>query len=63
MGLIYGIGFPPFRGGALHYLDSMGLAAFCELAAQYEDLGPLYQPTEKMKQMAAAGETYFGGEE
>lgn len=63
MGLIYGIGFPPFRGGALHYLDSMGLAAFCELAANYEHLGPLYQPTEKMKQMAAAGETYFGGEE
>lgn len=63
MGLIYGIGFPPFRGGALHYLDSMGLAAFCELAAQYEHLGPLYQPTEKMKQMAASGATYFGGEE
>lgn len=63
MGLIYGIGFPPFRGGALHYLDSMGLAAFCELAAQYEHLGPLYQPTDKMKQMAASGATYFGGEE
>lgn len=62
MGLIYGIGFPPFRGGALHYLDQMGLAAFCELAAQYEHLGPLYQPTERMKEMAAAGETYFGGE-
>lgn len=62
MGLIYGIGFPLFRGGALHYLDSMGLAAFCEMAAKYEALGPLYHPTERMKQMAAAGETYFGGE-
>lgn len=62
MGLIYGIGFPPFRGGALYYLDQMGLAAFCELAEQYKHLGGLYQPTERMKQMAAAGETYFGGE-
>ncbi|SIS94394.1 fatty acid oxidation complex subunit alpha FadB [Neptunomonas antarctica] len=62
MGLIYGIGFPPFRGGALYYLDQMGLAAFCELAAKYENLGGLYQPTERMKKMAAAGETYFGGE-
>ncbi|MDO6785597.1 fatty acid oxidation complex subunit alpha FadB [Neptunomonas phycophila] len=59
MGLIYGIGFPPFRGGALHYLDSMGLDAFCEMAKPYEALGPLYQPTERMKAMAAAGETYF----
>ncbi|MGY8873050.1 MAG: fatty acid oxidation complex subunit alpha FadB [Pseudomonadales bacterium] len=62
MGLIYGIGFPPFRGGALYYLDQMGLAEFCELAEQYKHLGGLYQPTERMKQMAAAGETYFGGE-
>ncbi|MFX9454200.1 fatty acid oxidation complex subunit alpha FadB, partial [Acinetobacter baumannii] len=23
MGLIYGIGFPPFRGGALRYIDSI----------------------------------------
>lgn len=59
MGLIYGIGFPPFRGGALHYLDQIGLAEFCAMAQKYEGLGPLYQPTDKMKQMAAAGETYF----
>ncbi|KGK41493.1 multifunctional fatty acid oxidation complex subunit alpha [Nitrincola sp. A-D6] len=60
MGLIYGIGFPPFRGGALHYLDQMGLQAFLDMAAPYADLGPLYQPTARMQQMAANGETYFG---
>jgi 3-hydroxyacyl-CoA dehydrogenase/enoyl-CoA hydratase/3-hydroxybutyryl-CoA epimerase/enoyl-CoA isomerase len=59
MGLIYGIGFPPFRGGVFHYLDQLGLDNFCALAAKYESLGPLYQPTEKMKKMAAAGETYL----
>ena len=37
----------------------MGLAAFCEMAKPFEALGPLYQPTERMKAMAAAGETYF----
>ncbi|WP_299183767.1 fatty acid oxidation complex subunit alpha FadB [uncultured Neptuniibacter sp.] len=62
MGLIYGIGFPPFRGGALHYLDQMGLDNFCEMTKKYDALGPLYQPTEKMKQMAAAGGKYFSGE-
>ena len=60
MGLLYGIGFPPFRGGALHYLDQMGLQAFLEMAAPFADLGPLYQPTARMQQMAANGETYFG---
>lgn len=59
MGLIYGIGFPPFRGGAFHYMDQIGLDKFCEMAKKYEALGPLYQPTEKMKQMAAAGDKYF----
>lgn len=59
MGLIYGIGFPPFRGGAMHYMDQIGMAAFCEMAERYAALGPLYQPTEKMKAMAATGETWF----
>jgi 3-hydroxyacyl-CoA dehydrogenase/enoyl-CoA hydratase/3-hydroxybutyryl-CoA epimerase/enoyl-CoA isomerase len=60
MGLIYGIGFPPFRGGALYYLDQLGLANFCAMAAKYADLGPLYQPTKGMQQMAASGATYYG---
>ncbi|UTW10108.1 fatty acid oxidation complex subunit alpha FadB [Marinobacterium rhizophilum] len=60
MGLIYGIGFPPFRGGALYYLDQMGLANFCAMAAKYADLGPLYQPTTRMQQMAERGATYYG---
>ena len=59
MALIYGIGFPPFRGGVFHYLDEMGMAAFCEMADKYTDLGPLYQPTEKMRQMAISGEQYI----
>jgi 3-hydroxyacyl-CoA dehydrogenase/enoyl-CoA hydratase/3-hydroxybutyryl-CoA epimerase/enoyl-CoA isomerase len=62
MALIYGIGFPPFRGGVFHYLDEMGLAAFCEMAAKYVDLGPLYQPTEMMQQMAANGATYLNAQ-
>jgi 3-hydroxyacyl-CoA dehydrogenase/enoyl-CoA hydratase/3-hydroxybutyryl-CoA epimerase/enoyl-CoA isomerase len=59
MALIYGIGFPPFRGGALHYQDQLGLEQFCNMAAKYEHLGPLYQPTEKMKSMAASGAKFF----
>ena len=60
MALIFGIGFPPFRGGALRYIDSVGLSAFIELCEKYADLGALYQPTDKMREMAKNGESYFG---
>jgi 3-hydroxyacyl-CoA dehydrogenase/enoyl-CoA hydratase/3-hydroxybutyryl-CoA epimerase/enoyl-CoA isomerase len=59
MALIYGIGFPPFRGGALYYIDQIGLDNFCAQAEQFGELGKLYQPTARMRDMAAAGETYF----
>jgi 3-hydroxyacyl-CoA dehydrogenase/enoyl-CoA hydratase/3-hydroxybutyryl-CoA epimerase/enoyl-CoA isomerase len=59
MGLVMGIGFPVFRGGALRYIDQMGAKAFCEMADRYADLGPLYQPTASLRAMAANGETFF----
>ncbi|WP_426149605.1 fatty acid oxidation complex subunit alpha FadB [Pseudomonas sp. DC3000-4b1] len=60
MGLVYGIGFPPFRGGALRYIDSIGVAEFVAIADRYAELGPLYQPTEKLREMARAGQRFFG---
>ncbi len=60
MGLIYGIGFPPFRGGALRYIDSIGVAEFVALADRYADQGAMYQPTEKLREMAKNGQSFFG---
>lgn len=60
MGLIMGIGFPPFRGGALKYADTLGLDKICEMADKYTDLGKLYEPTAKMREMAASGAKYYG---
>lgn len=59
MGLILGLGFPTFRGGALRYIDSMGAGEFCQVADKYSDLGPLYQPTEKLREMATAGAKFY----
>lgn len=58
MGLVYGIGFPPFRGGALRHMDKMGLSAFCARADEFAHLGPLYHPTENMRQMAETGKSF-----
>ncbi|MEE2787102.1 MAG: fatty acid oxidation complex subunit alpha FadB [Myxococcota bacterium] len=60
MGLIMGIGFPPFRGGALKYADLLGLDVVCEKAARYVHIGTLYEPTERMLAMAKNGEKYYG---
>ena len=59
MGLVLGLGFPAFRGGALRYVDSLGLSQFCAIADKYADLGELYHPTEKMREMASANETFY----
>lgn len=60
MGLVYGIGFPPFRGGALKYIDDMGTAAFVELCDKYAELGNLYKPTDKLREMAKNNEKFYG---
>jgi len=60
IGLIYGIGFPPFRGGVLHYMDTIGMSNFCAMCDKYTELGDLYRPTASMRAMAADGKSFFG---
>ncbi|MGI9282597.1 MAG: fatty acid oxidation complex subunit alpha FadB [Endozoicomonas sp.] len=60
LALLNGIGFPIFRGGALKYIDSIGVDKFVELADQYAHISPLYQPTEKLREMAREGKTFYG---
>jgi len=62
MSLIWGIGFPPFRGGALRYIDSIGTRAFVEMAEKYQDLGAAYKVPKLLADMAANDVQFFGGE-
>ncbi len=59
MALIYGLGFPPFRGGIFRWIDSIGIASFVEMTKPFESLGPLYQPTEGMLQRASSNTPYY----
>ena len=59
MGLVLGLGFPPFRGGALRHTDSLGLSTFCDRADVYSELGELYKPTSLMREMGRANEIYY----
>jgi 3-hydroxyacyl-CoA dehydrogenase/enoyl-CoA hydratase/3-hydroxybutyryl-CoA epimerase/enoyl-CoA isomerase len=60
MALIYGIGFPPFRGGACRYLDQTGVANFVALADKYASFGKLYEAPKLLRDMAASGKKFFG---
>ena len=59
MGLILGIGFPPFRGGILRWADEMGIAGVMQKLKKYEALGPRYQPTELLRKLAAEGRGFY----
>ena len=62
MSLIWGIGFPPFRGGALRYIDSIGTKEFVTMAEKYADLGEAYKVPKLLADMASNDLKFFGGE-
>ena len=55
MGVIYGLGFPPFRGGIFLWADSVGLSDLLQSAEKHRSLGKVYEPTEQIKKMAKDG--------
>ena len=59
LGLIFGIGFPPFRGGLLFWADTIGAARLLEQIQPLEPLGARFQPTELLCSMARDGATFY----
>jgi 3-hydroxyacyl-CoA dehydrogenase/enoyl-CoA hydratase/3-hydroxybutyryl-CoA epimerase/enoyl-CoA isomerase len=59
MGLILGIGFPPFRGGPLKYLDQHGLDNHCQTAQSLLPISSLYQPPQLLVDMAANQQKFY----
>jgi len=60
LGVIFGFGFPPFRGGLLREADRVGLATVVErlegYAARY---GQRLEPAELLRRMARQRETFY----
>ncbi len=60
LAMIYGTGFPPYRGGILKYADKQGLKKIhqklLDLEKQY---GPRFQPADLIKKMAETGKTFY----
>jgi 3-hydroxyacyl-CoA dehydrogenase/enoyl-CoA hydratase/3-hydroxybutyryl-CoA epimerase/3-hydroxyacyl-CoA dehydrogenase/enoyl-CoA hydratase/3-hydroxybutyryl-CoA epimerase/enoyl-CoA isomerase len=60
LGLIFGLGFPAFRGGLLFWADSLGAAKILEMLKPLEPLGERMQPTPLLLDMARAGTKFYG---
>ncbi len=58
MGLIYGLGFPPFRGGIFRWADTVGLNEMLQRAEKHKGLGKVYAPTEQIMKMAKDGKLF-----
>ncbi|MFI4945660.1 MAG: 3-hydroxyacyl-CoA dehydrogenase NAD-binding domain-containing protein, partial [Burkholderiales bacterium] len=55
MAMLYGLGFPPFRGGIFRWADAETPAALVAAAERHRALGPLYAPTQQLTALAASG--------
>lgn len=59
MALVYGLGFPPFHGGAFRWLDTQGSASYLDRAQQFAALGPLYVVPDGLREKARHNEPYY----
>jgi 3-hydroxyacyl-CoA dehydrogenase/enoyl-CoA hydratase/3-hydroxybutyryl-CoA epimerase len=61
LGLIFGIGFPPFRGGLLRYADSEGLDRIYDSLLKYADSvdQARYTPSEFLKNLVEQKKKFY----
>lgn len=59
LALIYGIGFPPHKGGLLFWADSIGAAKIVERLKPYHEFGPRLQPTPLLLELAKSGKRFY----
>ena len=59
LAMIFGTGFPPFRGGLLRYADTYGLAKIVsQLTALRAEKGARFEPARRLVELAQSGGTF-----
>jgi 3-hydroxyacyl-CoA dehydrogenase / enoyl-CoA hydratase / 3-hydroxybutyryl-CoA epimerase len=63
VGAVFGIGFPPFRGGPFRYMDSLGVKIVVQ---RLEDLNARFpgrfEPADTLLEMARRNQSFYGSE-
>jgi 3-hydroxyacyl-CoA dehydrogenase/enoyl-CoA hydratase/3-hydroxybutyryl-CoA epimerase len=61
IGAIFGLGFPPFRGGPFRYVDAVGAKEIVRRMQRFRDrLGNRFAPAPVLVEMAETGKTFHG---
>jgi 3-hydroxyacyl-CoA dehydrogenase/enoyl-CoA hydratase/3-hydroxybutyryl-CoA epimerase len=61
VGAIYGIGFPPFRGGPFRYVDVLGAPTILRRTRSLEQrFGSRFEPAPLLVEMARKGKRFYG---
>jgi len=61
LAMIFGTGFPPFRGGLCRWADTEGLARLVgELEALAREVAPRHEPCAALRRFAETGGFYAG---
>jgi 3-hydroxyacyl-CoA dehydrogenase/enoyl-CoA hydratase/3-hydroxybutyryl-CoA epimerase len=61
IGAIFGLGFPPFRGGPFRYVDSVGAAEVLRRVEAYHSrFGARWEPAPLLVEMAKSGKRFHG---
>ena len=56
---LFGYGFPRFRGGPMHYADSLGLAkVLASVETAYQAGDAIFEPAPLLKKLVAEGKTF-----
>ena len=60
LAMIYGTGFPPYRGGIFRYADKWGIAnVYKKLVDLTNQYGPRFEPAALLKEMADSKKTFY----
>ena len=60
LAMIYGTGFPPYRGGVLRYADKWGLKnVYDKLLTLEQQYGPRFKPAALIQEMAKSGRKFY----
>ncbi len=61
IGSIFGWGFPPYTGGTISFIETVGLARFVAEADRLADAyGERFRVPDSLREMAGNGETFYG---
>lgn len=59
IGLVFGTGFAPFRGGPFRYLDTVGVDKYVQKMEGFADkYGPQFEPCQLLKDYAVSGKKF-----